>query len=615
MSDNTMTDSQEMIHTEEQNMAEQVANNQAEPITEISVEKECTEGITQIPTTKGEVVARLKELVQNAEHADRIELEQLKQMFYKLHHAEVAEARNAFVEAGGKAEDFHPQPDTYEENFKAQMALIREKRAKIYEEQELQKQENLEKKLAILEKIKTLVGSSEEANKSYDLFKQLQNQWKEIRNVPVEKANELWKNYQLYVEQFYDILKLNNEFRAYDFKKNLEIKTHLCETAEKLADEPDPVSAFHQLQKLHQEYRETGPVAKELRDDIWNRFKIASSIVNKRHQNHFESLKEKEIENLELKTALCEKIEGFELDKLNTFAEWDASTKEIIDIQTEWKSIGFTPKKMNTKIFERFRAACDNFFQKKAEHFKSMRDNMSENLAKKQALCEKAESLKDNTDWNTTGNVFIQMQKDWKTIGPVPKKNAENLWKRFIAACNYFFEQKEKATAGQRTEESENLAKKKSIIEKLSAIVPSEENASQTVRSLIDEWNNIGHVPFKDKDKVYKAYHEQVDKLFKELNINAGKRRLENFKNHLKNKVEKEGNSILRERERLFRSYEAKKAEIQTYENNIGFLSSRSKTGNNLVSEMNNKIEHLKDELNVLRQKIEAIDEQLKAEA
>ena len=577
------------------------------------METTITKESPKVPCNKKEIIDYLKELVQNAENAERQELEQLKHLYYKFHHNEIAAARNSFIENGGNAEDFRPEPDVLEDEFKAQMNLIKEKRAKLYQEQERIKAENLQKKTEILDKLKSLAETPEEANRSYDTFKQLQTEWKEIKNVPAEKANELWKNYQHYVEQFYDLLKLNHEFREYDFKKNLEIKTHLCETAEKLADEPDVISAFHQLQKLHQEYRETGPVAKELRDEIWNRFKTASTVINKRHQAHFENLKAQEEENLAKKTALCEKVEGFELDKLQSFAEWDKCTQEIISIQAEWKNIGFTPKKANTQIFERFRTACDAFFKKKTERFKELKETQAQNLAQKQALCEKAEALKESTDWNTTANELIRLQKEWKTIGPTARKNSDALWKRFNGACNYFFEQKGKATAEQRNEENENLTKKKEIISKLEAInTENHEDATQTVHSLMDEWNAVGHVPFRDKDKIYKAYHALIDKLFKELNLTAGRRRLESFKNNLKAVAEKEGNNLNRERERLFRAYEAKRNEIKTYENNLGFLNSRSKTGNNLVNEINKKIERLKDELELLNQKIAAIDEEIK---
>jgi hypothetical protein len=458
--------------------------------------------------------------------------------------------------------------------------------------------------------MKELSESPEDANKAYNEFKKLQAEWSEIKNVPAAKVNELWKSYQLHTEKFYDLIKLNNEFREYDFKKNLEIKLHLCEAAEKLTQEEDVISAFHQLQKLHQEFRESGPVAKEQRDEIWNRFKAASTIVNRRHQQHFEGIKEKEQRNLDEKTVICEIVEAMEYDKLVTFQDWHDKTEEILALQTKWKTIGFAPQKMNTKIFERFRTACDDFFKRKADHFKSLKGNMNDNLEKKKQMCEQAEALKDSTDWKNTADILTKLQKEWKEIGPVAKKHSETIWKRFVGACDYFFEQKAKAESAHRSVELVNLDKKKAIIEKLEAINkeenPSEKNGN-TIRELMKEWNNVGHVPFKEKDKIYKKYHALVDALFSKLNMSISKKKLSNFKAGLNKEV-----NIHRERERLVRAYENMKNEIKTYENNIGFLTSSSKKGNNLVTEMNRKIEKLKAELNLITQKIAAIDESKK---
>lgn len=558
-------------------------------------------------TTKAEVIDRLKELVQSGELTERAELESLKQTYYRLRHSEMMAARQKFIEDGGNADDFMPQPDTEEETFKAEMQLLKERRAKFHENQEKEKAENLEKKQNILQGIKDLVANPEEAGKSYDKFKQLQAEWKEIGSVSSEHAPELWRNYQHNCEQFYDLLKLNNEFREYDFKKNLEIKTHLCEAAENLANESDPISAFHQLQKLHQEFRETGPVAKDLREEIWTRFKNASTVVNKRHQAHFEELKSREEENLTKKTELCEKVEGFHLDELKTYTDWDKATQEIIAIQAEWKQIGFTPKKMNTKIFERFRAACDNFFQQKSEHFKQLKPILAENYAKKVALCEKAEALKENTEWNKTTAVLVKLQKEWKEIGPIQKKYSEAIWKRFNEACNTFFNARNQANAELRSTENENLKKKRDIIAKLKEITAeSGEDSRQKVRDLMNEWSEIGHIPFKQKDKIYNLYKEQIDRLFEELDMRGNRTRIESFKNRIKNA---NGNALDREREHLFRAYEQKKNEIITYENNLGFLSAKSKKGNSLLDEMQRKVEHLKEELEVIRQKIASVDE------
>lgn len=601
-----MMDSQETLQTEE-NVTENVAPEVNE-----------TENQTiEVPQTQEEVVARVKELAEADAPAEKQELDALKQAFYKIHKANVAAARAQFIENGGESEAFLPAPNVLEDDFKAAMNVIKQKRAELQAELDRQKEENLQKKQEILERIKALSATPEEANQAYKEFKELQNQWKELTLVPAEKANELWKTYQLYVEQYYDQLKLNNEFREYDFKKNLEIKTRLCETAEKLNEEADVISAFQQLQALHQEFKETGPVAKELREEIWARFKAASTAVNKRHQQYFEELKQKEEENLAHKTALCEKIEAIDLTAIKTAAAWEVQTQQIIEMQKEWRTIGFAPQKMNVKIFERFRGACDRFFTEKAAFFKRLKEEQAQNLAKKTELCEKAEALKDSTDWKATADKLMQIQKEWKTIGAVPKKHSESLWQRFIGACDYFFEQKGKNTASQRGEEKENLQKKEQVIEKLKALLESdeEENKQDTVRELMKEWNEIGFVPFKEKDKIYKAYHETVDQLFKALNMSAARRRLDNFKNNLKNDAKEGGQGLSRERERLVRAYENKRSEIKTYENNLGFLTCSSKKGSSLLNEMNKKMEKLKDELNLIGEKIAAIDKEMSAQA
>ena len=567
-------------------------------------------------TTKEEVLARMKELALNAESAGKQELDSLKQSFYKFHNAELEAAKKQFIDNGGSEEDYAPQSDAIEEEFKNVMAIIKEKRSAQMAELERQKEENLQIKLSIIEELKELVESPDDANKSYTEFKKLQQQWNETKLIPQAKVNELWKSYQLYVEKFYDILKLNNEFREYDFKKNLEIKNRLCEAAEKLADEEDVISAFHQLQKLHQEFRDTGPVAKELRDEVWNRFKAASTVVNRRHQQHFEALKEAEQHNLDQKTVICEIVESIEYDELKTFSAWENKTQEVIALQTKWKTIGFAPQKMNVKIFERFRHACDDFFKKKGEFFKTLKEGMNENLEKKKALCEKAESLKESTDWKATADTLTKLQKEWKTIGPVPKKHSDTIWKRFISACDYFFEQKNKATSSQRSVELENMEKKKEIITRLNAIDESidTEEASKQVRELMKEWGTIGHVPFKEKDKLYKQYHSLVDQLFERFNISASNRKLSNFKSNISNIQSGGSQTLYREREKLVRAYENMKSELQTYENNLGFLTSASKKGNSLLTELNRKVEKLKADLELVLQKIKVIDESIKEE-
>ena len=619
-----MMDSQDQTPIEEQNVTplsdqetETVENVvEEQPVAEQQpvldapvVETEPQEPERKQYETKQEVLERVRELAHGDEAPQKDEVDYLKTCFYKLHIAEREAQLKAYIDGGGDPEQYQITPDQAEEAFKAEMVVVREKRQQLFRQQEQEKQDNLEKKLAIIEKIKSMVTSPEEANKSYKDFKTLQDEWKEIKNVPADKANELWRNYQLYVEQFYDLLKLNSEAREYDFKKNLELKNKLCEAAEKLADEEDVISAFHQLQKLHQEYREIGPVSKELREDIWQRFKAASTVINKRHQQYFEGLRAKEEENLERKTKLCEQVETIVAEENKSGADWEKHTKEIIDIQTEWKTIGFAPQKMNVKIFERFRAACDDFFSRKAEYFKSLKNTFKENAEKKRALVEKAKALQNSTDWKSTSDKLINLQKEWKTIGMVPKKLGDQLWEEFLGACNKFFEARNAAGAGQRGEEHQNLEKKRDVIARLKAAAEDAgEGLQEKVQQLVEEYQSIGHVPFKEKDKLYEEYHAVLDKLYKELNISVAKRRLTKFKDNLKQVAERGGNALDSERARLMRQYEQLKSEVQTYENNLGFLNASSRKGNSLIDEMNRKVQKLKDEVQLVRDKIKAID-------
>ncbi len=561
--------------------------------------------------TKKAVLERVREIAHNEEAPQKEEVDYLKTCFYKLHIAEREAKLKEYIDGGGDPEQYQITPDPDEEAFKAEMLLIKEKRQQLFKELEQEKQDNLQKKLNIIEKIKAMVTSPEEANKSYKEFKALQDEWRDIKNVPAERANELWRNYQLYVEQFYDLLKLNSEAREYDFKKNLEAKTHLCEAAEKLAEEEDVISAFHQLQKLHQEYRETGPVSKELREEIWNRFKAASTVVNKRFQQHYDNLRAKEEENLAKKTALCEKVEAIVAEENKSSADWERRTKEIIELQAEWKTIGFAPQKMNVKIFERFRAACDDFFGRKAEFFKNLKEQFKVNADKKRALIEKAKALQDSTDWKSTSDKLINLQKEWKTIGMVPKKLGDQLWEEFLGTCNKFFEARNAAGAGTRSEERENLEKKRDVIERLKvAAQEAGDGLQERVQKLVEEYQSIGHVPFKEKDKLYEEYHAVLDKLYKDLNITVAKRRLSKFKDSLKQVAERGENALDNERARLMRQYEQLKSEVQTYENNLGFLNASSKKGNSLIDEMNRKVQKLKDEVQLVRDKIKAIDAQ-----
>ena len=588
---------------EEQNVEQTAATQQAETDDVQKVEN------AKVYKNKKEVVERLKEIAASDDNPDKEEIDLLKTVFYKLHIAEREARLKEYIDGGGDPEAYQMLPDEDEEAFKAAMATVREKRAQLFQQQEAEKQANLEKKLEIIEKIKAMTTSPDEANKSYAEFKELQQQWKDIKAVPAERASELWRNYQLYVEQFYDLLKLNSEAREYDFKKNLEIKTKLCEAAESLANEEDVISAFHQLQELHQQYRETGPVAKELREAIWTRFKTASTVINKRHQQHFEQLRNKEEENLARKTELCEKVEELSKIENKTANDWEARSKEIIAIQNEWKTIGFAPQKMNVRIFERFRAACDDFFGRKAEFFKEMKKTLSENADKKRALVEKAKELADSTEWKSTSDKLIALQKEWKTIGMTSKKLGDQLWGEFLGACNKFFEARNAANAGTRNEEHANLEKKRAIIEQLRSIAENVADATrEKVQAVVEEYNKVGHVPYKEKDKLYAEYHEVLDKIYKSLNLSNKRRRLDDFKSNLKNVAKRGEEALDSERGRLMRRRDQLRQEIQTYENNLGFLNASSKKGNSLIDEMNRKVQKLRDDLELAIQKIKAID-------
>ena len=614
-----MMDSQENVLEQGKNEEEKstpIATPQVDNVVETTpaeVEKkdeaEVEDLAHKIYKNKKDVLERVREIVENDEIPQKDELDHLKTSFYKLHIAERDADMKAYLDNGGEPENYSILPDQDEEAFKAEMQVIKDKRAHLHEQMEKEKQANYEKELEIIEKIKNMATSPDEANKSYNDFKQLQQEWKNIKAVPAEKSNELWRNYQLYVEQFYDLLNLNREAREYDFKKNLEIKTALCEKAEKLAEETDVISAFHQLQELHQEFRETGPVEKDLRDSIWARFKAASTVINKEHQQHFEDLRKQEEDNLAKKTTLCEKVESIAKEDYAKSSEWEKQTEDIKGIQAEWKTIGFAPQKMNVKIFERFRAACDEFFGKKAEFFKVLKEKYTENIEKKKALVEEAKSLTDSTDWKETSKKLIELQKEWKTIGMVPKKISDHLWEDFTTACNHFFEARKTVNNGAHTEEHANLSKKKEIINKLKELSENAgEDIQDEVQKLIDEYNAVGHVPYKDKDKIYEAYHDVLDKLYKDLHISIAKRRLDNFKNNLQNVAKSGGEALDNERSRLMRRYEGLKQEINTYENNLGFLNVSSKKGNTLIEEMNRKVEKLKDDLKLVKEKIKAID-------
>lgn len=602
---------EEVAEPATESVAEPAAEEAAEPVVEDAVEEPQAEtSTTSIATfeTETEVVNRLKEISESDEEVTRQELDSLKSNFYRIHRQQADAAYKKFIEEGGAAEEYAPEPDPEETTFKELMAVIREKRAAIAAALEQEREENYQKKLEIIDKIKALTENPDEINRGYNDFKELQQQWNDIKEVPADKATNLWKTYQQAVEAFYDTLKLSNELRAYDFKKNLERKTALCEAAEALAEETDIIVAFRKLQQLHQDFRETGPVASDLREQIWTRFKDASTVINKRHQEFFEARKQKEEENLTKKTAICETIEGFDLEGLKTFAEWNAISEKITTLQAEWKTIGYAPQKMNTKIFERFRAACDNFFTRKNEYFQTVRENLNQNYALKLELVEKAEALKDSTDWKATTDALVELQKKWKEIGTVPKKYSDQIWERFNAACDAFFAAKKEANKDVHTEQTANMEKKKAIIDALAAIVPEEfEGDLRTkLREAQEEWNQIGHVPFKEKDKLYKLLREQMDRLYGFANEHAAKRRIDRFKESIKGG---NGGDV---RSRLTRQLDILNNEIKTYENNLGFLtlSSKSKQGNALIEELNRKMEKLKADKEEVKAKLKALDEQ-----
>lgn len=566
--------------------------------------------------TKEEIIKRFEEILQNIENVGRQDIEHLKQAFYKIRKHETDAARKAFVENGGDADAFVPEADEYEQKFKELVSAIKEKRTEIAKAAELLKEENLEKKNRIIEKIKEFISSGEDVNKYYNEFKQLRQEWNDIKLIPQEKATELWKNYQLYVERFYDLLKINNEFRTYDFKKNLELKTALCEAAEKLEEEPDVVSAFYQLQNLHHEFREIGPVAPEMREEIWGRFKKASTVINKKHQQHFEELKAKEQGNYEAKQAICEKIESIDCTALKTYADWDEKTNEVIALQSEWKTIGFAPQKLNVKIFERFRAACDAFFKAKSEFYKTIKTEKNENLQRKIALAERAEALKDSTDWKKTTEELTRLQKEWKTIGSVSKKYSDAVWNRFISACDYFFEQKKNMFAGQKSEEQANLAAKLELIEQIESIPEDADPAEalKTVKELQEKWNSIGFVPFKEKDKIYKRFIASVDKWYDSYRQGVSDRKISAFKDNIDRIASKDGNAVnglYRERDKVVKMFESMKSELATYENNMSFLNVSSKNSS-FMQEINKKIEKLKSDIKLAEEKLAAIDETIR---
>lgn len=596
--------------TENQNP--DVALNADTQVSEPAQKAEKEETIVVVPETKEAIVEAVEKALEKPIDEVKVEIAQLKAAFYAIKKQEIEEEKVAFLALGNEIAAFAQKPDALEDKLKELLASYKEKRAEHLAAIEAEKNENLQKKQDILAKLGEIVADTDNINKHYSKFQQLQQDFKSVGEVPAPNVTQLWKEYQLVTEQFYDLLKINKDLRDYDFKKNLEAKEALCEQAEALGAENDIIAAFKKLQALHEQWREIGPVAQDLRDQIWQRFKDASTLINKKHQSFFEERKEREKENEEAKTALCEKIEAIDLAVLKSYAAWEKATDEIKDLQEDWKKLGFAAHKVNVALFARFRKTCDEFFAKKAEFFKTLKEESAANLQKKIALCEKAEALKDSTDWKKTANELVAIQKEWKTIGPVAKKYSDNVWKRFITACDYFFEQKEKQTSNIHKEEHANLDAKKEIIAALSKLVEteSENNAGAQVKDLMAKWRGIGHVPFKEKDKIYNEYQVLVKKAYDKFDLKEVRARLSNFESSVE-EIADDSDKLYREREKLVRKSEQKQNELKTFENNMLFFTAKSKSGNSILKDMERRIASVKEELLMLEKKIDLIDSKL----
>ena len=565
--------------------------------------------------SKVEVLDAMREL--SAKAPEEITTEataRLKHLFYNFRNAEIKAEKATFAEAGGDIDTFTPAEDPAEETFKDLLNLIKDKKAEMRTRQEAQRKDNLDRKEAIINAVLEMSDDTDNVNRHFQRVKELQTEFKAIGEVPPTNAADVWKRYQDAVERFYDQLKINKELRDYDFRKNLAEKQLLVDEAEKLADEADVITAFRRLQALHDKWRETGPVAKELREEIWARFKNASAAVNKRYQAFFEERKSIERDNEEAKIAICVRVEAIEFDNVKSYKTWDELTRVMLQAQDDWKKLGFASRKVNNELFARFRATCDRFFAAKSAYFKSMKEEMTLNLEKKTALCEKAEALKDSTDWRETTEALLALQAEWKTIGTVPRKHSDTVWKRFIAACDHFFDEKKKATSGTRKAEQANLKAKLEIIAQLKAIPDDakRDDILQTIRDSRTRWQEIGHVPFKEKDKIYDRFRTAINDLYDKHDIRETRARFNAFENNINTLAEDgDDNKLYRERERLMRAYESRKAELQTYENNLGFFSSKSKAGDSMLRDLERKIDRIKEDLDTLRKKIEVIDSKL----
>lgn len=593
-----------------------IENTEIIEVAPVSDANEPDEEIVAEPTkqmTKDEIVDALEAISQKGgAEINRDEVTHLKQVFYAIRKNELLQEKQEFLDKGNEESAFAPMPDAMEEKMHELLNVIKEKKAEFMAAQEAERKSNLEKKLAIIDELIKMADDTDNVNRHFTRFRELTTEFKTVGEVPPTDMTDIWRNYQAAVERFYDQLKVNKDLRDYDFRKNLDQKQMLIAEAEKLGEEADVITAFRRLQELHEKWRETGPVAKDLRDEIWNKFKDASAVVNKKYQMFFEARKARERENEDKKTAICERIEALDFASLKSHVAWEQMTKEILAAQGDWKKLGFASKKVNNALFARFRKTCDEFFAKKAEYFRAIRDSHSSNLEKKTALCERAEALKDSTAWSKTGDEFVALQKEWKTIGPVDKRYSDAVWKRFLSACDYFFEQRKKATSGTRKSEYANLKAKQEIIESLKAIDENQkrEDAIKKVRELMAQWQQVGHVPFKEKDKVYEAYRAVVNELYDKLDMKETRAQMANFANSIE-EIGNDENRLYRERERLTRAYEQKRNELKTYENNLGFFNVKSKGGNSLLHDTERKMQRIKDELASLQEKIKIIDSKL----
>lgn len=591
------------------------STSEATEATEATEAIETTEATAKpnAPKTCDEVLAALRQLVADEVVAERSLIDFLKFTYYRLREEAAKEALNAHLAEGNAFESFMPAVDNDEAELKDLLKALRHRRTRMHEEQELQKQANLARKQAIIERFRAIGTSSDTVDANFKEFKELQAEWLTIKQVPAEQVSTLWNEYKFHVELIYDLMRQNHEMRELDFKRNLEAKVALCEEAEALTTATDVIGAFNQLQQLHDRYRETGPVARTEREEIWKRFKAASTTINRRHTQHFEQLKQEQEENYTKKLDLCTRLEALIADagNNNTRAQWDKMSEAVIALQAEWKGIGFAPKKVNDEVYQRFRTACDAFFTQKNSFIKALRQDLNENLRRKTSLAEAAEALQDSTDWAATTNKIVELQKEWKAIGAVPHRHSEAVWQRFHTACNTFFERKQVENAGQNNEEKANLQQKRNIIGQIEALLEERTDAAETsIRELMAQWREVGRVPYRNKEKINGIYKKLLDRVHEFFYETQSRRGMDNFRKQLD---EKGGNDLDRQRHTLVRAYEAKKAEIANFETNLHFLTSKSKQGNSLVAEMQRNVEKQRQELEQIAQKIAAVDAARKA--